>query len=39
LDGLDEITMTFRRSAEIDDYQARQRRAKPWLYELNNSKF
>jgi len=39
LDGLDEITMTFRRSAEIDDYQARQRRAKPWLYEINNSKF
>jgi 3-isopropylmalate/(R)-2-methylmalate dehydratase small subunit len=39
LDGLDEITMTFRRSAEIDDYQARQRHAKPWLYEMHNSKF
>ena len=38
LEGLDEIAMTFRRSAQIDDYQAKHKRSQPWLYDINHSK-
>jgi 3-isopropylmalate/(R)-2-methylmalate dehydratase small subunit len=34
LGGLDEISMTLARAAEITAYQARARRERPWLYDL-----
>ncbi len=32
IDGLDDIGMTLRRDAEITDFQAGDRRARPWIY-------
>jgi len=34
LEGLDEIGMTLRRAADIAAFQARDRQARPWVYEL-----
>lgn len=33
LQGLDDIGLTLRRAGEIDAFQARDRRARPWVYE------
>jgi 3-isopropylmalate/(R)-2-methylmalate dehydratase small subunit len=35
LEGLDEITMTFRRVSEIDEFQTLNKQSKPWLYDFN----
>jgi len=32
LNGLDDIGLTLQKSKEIDDYEARQRQAQPWLF-------
>jgi 3-isopropylmalate/(R)-2-methylmalate dehydratase small subunit len=34
LEGLDEVALTLKRHAEIEAFQARDRRARPWIYEL-----
>jgi 3-isopropylmalate/(R)-2-methylmalate dehydratase small subunit len=35
LEGLDTITMTLRRSSDIDIYQSQNKNSKPWLYSLS----
>lgn len=35
LEGLDAITMTLRRSSDIDIYQSQNKKSKPWLYSLS----
>ena len=34
LEGLDEVALTLKRRAEIEAFQARDRLARPWIYEL-----